>query len=60
MKAIEVKSGDRVWYKKELVTVFSTQLNTVTIQLSCGAKETVSYSQIQKYEYKNNNNRVGS
>lgn len=50
MKAIEVKKGDRVFYKKELVTVFSTRLNTVEIQLSCGAKQTVSYSQIEKYE----------
>lgn len=50
MKAIEVKKGIKVWYKKELVTVSSMQSNTVEIQLSCGAKQTVSYSQIEKYE----------
>lgn len=49
MKSIEVKSGDRVWYKKELVTISSLELNSVIIQLSCGAKQSVSYSQIQKY-----------
>lgn len=52
MKAIEVKKGEIVYHKKykEFVTVVSVELNTVTIQLSCGAKETVSYSQIEKYE----------
>lgn len=49
MKAIEVKKGIRVFYRGEIVTVFSTQLNTVTVELSCGAKETVSYSQTEKY-----------
>lgn len=50
MKAIEVKKGIRVFYRGEIVTVFSTQLNTATVELSCGAKEIVSYSQIKKYE----------
>lgn len=50
MKAIEVKKGDIAFYRGEIVTVWQPCLNNVIVELSCGAKETVSYSQIKKVE----------
>jgi|GEM_PF-4013205 len=53
MKAIEVKKGDKVWYRCELAVVISCSLNTVNIKRSSGIEETVSYSQIEKHERTN-------
>lgn len=48
MKSIEIKNGDKVIYKNEIVTVWQICLNKVIIELPCGSKEMVSYSQINK------------
>lgn len=50
MKAIEVRSKDKVLYNGSVHEVVKTMLNSVVIKCSKGYKTNVSYSQIEKYE----------